>query len=76
MSETSESQPSNVQLYLLQQKMIHYSPFTDDFVRVPPAAENPKHDPGADHEDEAQDGDEYDDHQGLGGQARSHWGKD
>ena len=51
--------------------MIH-SPFADDFVRVSPAAENPKHNPGYDQEDEAQDGDEDDDHQGLGGEAWSH----
>ena len=51
--------------------MIH-SPFADDFVRISPPAENPKHDPGDDQEDKAQDGDEDDDHQGLGGEAWSH----
>ena len=55
--------------------MIH-SPFADDFVRVSPAAENPKHNPGYDQEDKAQDGDEDDDHQGLGGEAWSNWSKD
>ena len=51
--------------------MIH-SPFANNFVRVPPPAENPKHDPGDSQEDEAQDGDEDDDHQGLSGEAWSH----
>ena len=40
--------------------MIH-SPFADDFVRVPPPAENPKHDPGDSQEDEAENRDEDDD---------------
>ena len=51
--------------------MIH-SPFANNFVRVPPPAENPKHDPEDSQEDEAQDGDEDDDHQGLSGEAWSH----
>ena len=51
--------------------MIH-SPFADDFVRVPSPAENPKHDPGDSQEDEAENRDEDDDHQGLGGEAWSH----
>ena len=51
--------------------MIH-SPFADDFVRVSSPAENPEHDPRYNQEDEAQDGDEDDDHQGLCGEAWSH----
>ena len=46
--------------------MIH-SPFADDFVGVSPPAENPKHNPGYDQEDEAQDGDEDDDPDGNDG---------
>ena len=57
--------------FICATKMIH-SPFADDFVRVPPPAENPKHDPGDSQEDEAQNRDEDDDHQGLGGEAWSH----
>ena len=57
--------------FIFATKMIH-SPFADDFVRVPSPAENPKHDPGDSQEDEAENRDEDDDHQGLGGEAWRH----